>query len=42
MYYRYTLPGKVVNLNILNECLVCELSLGSRRVCLASIYRTPS
>ena len=29
-------------MNILNECLVCELSFGSHRVCLVSIYRTPS
>ena len=29
-------------MNILNECLVCELSFGSHRVCFVSIYRTPS
>ena len=42
IYHRDSLPVKVINLNILNECLVCELSLGSQRVCLVSIYRTPS
>ena len=38
IYYRETLPIKVTNVNILNECLVWELSFGSRRVYLVSIY----
>ena len=42
IYHRDSLPVKVINLNILNECLVCELSFGSHRVCLVSVYRTPS
>ena len=42
IYYRETLPVKIINVNILNECLVCEPSFGSRRVCLVNIYRTPS
>ena len=42
IYHRDSLPVKVINLNILNEFLVCKLSLGSQRVCLVSIYRTPS
>ena len=42
IYHRDSLPVKVINLNILNECLVCELSFGSHGVCLVSIYRTPS
>ena len=29
-------------MNILNESLVCELSYRSYRICLVSIYRTPS
>ena len=29
-------------MNILNECLVCELSFGSRSICLVRIYRTAS
>ena len=37
IYYRDSLPVKVINLNILNECLVCELSFGSHCVCLVSI-----
>ena len=40
--YRETLPVKIINMNILNECLVCELSFGNHRACLVSIYRTPS
>ena len=40
IYYRDALPVKIINLNIQNECLVCELSFGSHRVCLVSIYRT--
>ena len=42
IYLRDSLPVKVMNLNILNECFVCELSFGSQRVCLVSIYRTSS
>ena len=42
IYYRETLPVKVIGVNILNEHLVCELSFGSHRVHLVSIYRTPS
>ena len=42
IYYREALPVKVINVSILNECLVCVLSFGSRRVCLVNIYRTPS
>ena len=38
IFYRETLPVKIINLNTLNECLVCELPFGSRRVCLLSIY----
>ena len=30
--YWKTLPVKVINVNILNKCLVCELYFGSRRV----------
>ena len=42
IYHRDSLPVKVINSNVLNECLVCELSFGSQRICLVSIYRTPS
>ena len=42
IYYRKFLPVKIINVNILNECLICELSFGSRRVYLVSIYRLPS
>ena len=42
IYYRDSIPVKIIKLNTLNECLVCELSLGSHRVCLVSIYRTRS
>ena len=42
IYYQDTLPVKIINLNILNKCLVCELSFGSHCVCLVSIYQTPS
>ena len=31
IYYQETLPVKVINVNILNECLVYKLSFGSRR-----------
>ena len=40
IYYRET-SVKIINVNILNECLVCKLYFGSRRVCLVSIYWTP-
>ena len=42
IYYPETLSVKIINVNIVNECLVCELSCGSLRVCLVSIYRAPS
>ena len=42
IYYRKFLPVKIINVNILNECLICELSFGSRRVYQVSIYRIPS
>ena len=32
----------MINVNMLNECLLCEFSFGSRHVCLVSIYRTLS
>ena len=36
IYYWETLPVKVINVNILNECVVCELSFGS--CCLSKEY----
>ena len=42
IYYPETLSVKIINVNILNECLLCELSFGSLRVCLVSNYRAPS
>ena len=42
IYYRETLPVTTINVNILNECLIWELSFGSRCVCLVSIYQTPN
>ena len=42
IYYRETLLVKIINVNILNKCLFCELSFGSSSVCLVSIYRTSS
>ena len=38
-YYWENLLLKVINVNILQKLLVCELSFGSRCVCLVSIYR---
>ena len=42
IYYRNFLSVKIINVNILNECLICELSFLSRRVYLVGIYRIPS
>ena len=36
--YRETWPVKVIDVNILNECLVCELSFGSCLVYLVSTF----
>ena len=36
--YQEALPVKVINVNILNQCLVCELSFRSCHVCLVSIF----
>ena len=40
IYYRDSLPLKVINLNILKECLACELFFGNHCVCLVNIYWT--
>ena len=42
IYYRENLPIKVINVNILNQYLVCELSFGSCCDCLVNIYQIPS
>ena len=42
IFDREILPLKINNVNFLNDCLVCELSFESCRVCSLSIYRTPS
>ena len=40
--YYWETSVKIINVNILNECLGFKLYFGSRRVCLVSIYWTPS
>ena len=42
IYFKESLPIKVLNITNLHECLVCELSLKDRRSYIVSLYRLPS
>ena len=42
IYFKESLPIKVLNITNLHECLVCELSLNGRRSYIVSLYRSPS
>ena len=42
IYFKQSLPIKVLNITNLHECLVCELFLNSRRSYIVSLYRSPS
>ena len=42
IYFKESLPIKVLNITNLNECLVCEISLNGHRSYIVSLYQSPS
>ena len=42
IYYKESLPIKVVNLNYLSECLVCEITFIRKQCFIVSLYRSPT
>ena len=42
IYYRETLPVKIIQLNYLPECLVCEINHDNEKIFIVTFYRSPS
>ena len=42
IYHKETMSVKVLNLSLLPECLVCEVSIQNKRGFLVTMYRSPS
>ena len=42
IYYRETLPVKIIQLNYLPECLVCEFNYDNKKIFIVTLYRSPS
>ena len=42
IYYKETLPIKILNIGNLSECLVVEISYNNRKCFIISLYRSPS
>ena len=42
IYYKEALPIKIININYLSECLVCEISFNKKQCFIISLYRSPS
>ena len=42
IYYRETLPLKIIQLNYLPEYLVCEISYNDKKIFIVALYRSPS
>ena len=42
LYYRSTLPLRVINIGYLNECLSFELQIGDKICNIVTLYRSPS
>ena len=42
VYYKNTLPLKLVNINYLQECLNFEIKIGHKLCNFMSLYRSPS
>ena len=42
IFYKYTLPLKIRHDISFNECLVCEIHIGKRKVFYSVCYRSPS
>ena len=42
IYDRETLPLKIIQINYLPECLVCEINYDNKKISIATLYRSPS
>ena len=42
IYYRETLPLKIIQINYLPECLVCEINYDNKKIFIVTLYRSPS
>ena len=42
IYHKKGLPIKVLNIQYLQECLVCEITFNAKKVFIVSLYRSPS
>ena len=42
IYYKVSLPIKMLNINCLQECICFDLKIGSKRCTTVSLYRSPS
>ena len=42
IYYKESLAVKLINVNFLSECLVCEVTLDNKRGYITVLYRSPS
>ena len=40
--YSETLPVKIIQLNYLLECLVCEINYDNNKIFIVTLYRSPS
>ena len=42
IYYKESLPIKMLNINYIQECICFDLKLGSKLCTIVSLYRSPS
>ena len=42
IYYRETLPVKIIQLSYVPECLVCEINYKKKKIFIVTLYRSPS
>ena len=42
IYYKESLPIKMLNINYLQECICFDLKIGSKLCTIVSLYRSPS
>ena len=42
IYYKESLPIKMLNINYIQECICFDLTIGSKRCTIVSLYRSAS
>ena len=42
IYFKETLPLKILNISLLNECLVVDIAYEDKKCMIVSLYRSPS